>query len=136
LSVDRFAERLRGTRQAIKRALMDQRRLAGVGNIYANEALFRARIDPSRPASGLTRRELGRLYRAVRAVMREAIAAGGTTVRDYRTSTGARGAFQMVLRVYGRTGEPCVTCGTPLVGTHAIDGRATTLCWKCQGGAV
>lgn len=134
-TVAAFAGRLRGTRQAIKKVLMDQRKLAGVGNIYANEALFRARIDPSRPADRLTGPETARLHGAVRAVLAEAIAARGTTVRDYRTGTGGTGAFQFALAVYGRGGEPCPRCGTPLATTHAIDGRATTLCWRCQGGA-
>lgn len=127
-----FAARLRGTRQAIKKALMDQRRLAGIGNIYANEALFMARIDPSRRADTLDRAELRALHASVRRVLRAAVTARGTTVRDYRTGTGQRGAFQHVLRVYGRGGEPCATCGTPLATTHAIDGRATTFCWRCQ----
>ena len=129
-----FAARLGGTRQAIKKVLMDQRRLAGVGNIYANEALFRAGIDPSRPAHHVGREAAARLYDAVRAVLGEAIAAQGTTVRDYRTGTGGRGRFQFVLDVYGRGGEPCHRCGTMLQTTHAIDGRATTFCWRCQAG--
>jgi formamidopyrimidine-DNA glycosylase len=129
-----FDARLRGTRQAIKKALMDQRRLAGVGNIYANEALFRAGVDPSRPAHRLAPEAVARLYRAVRAVLGEAIAAQGTTFRDYRTGTGRRGGFQFVLDVYGRGGKPCHRCGTTLQTTHAIDGRATTFCWRCQAG--
>lgn len=127
-----FSERLGGSRQAIKKAIMDQRRLAGVGNIYANEALFRAGIDPSRRADRLTAGDYEALFGAVRAVLGEAVAARGTTVRDYRTGTGQRGSFQTGLEVYGRGGEPCVRCGTTLVTTHAIDGRATTWCWRCQ----
>jgi formamidopyrimidine-DNA glycosylase len=129
-----FAAQFRGTRQAIKKALMDQHRLAGVGNIYANEALFRAGIDPSRPANRLSAEALVRLHREVRAVLSEAIAAQGTTLRDYRTGTGRRGAFQFKLYVYGRGGEPCARCGTILQTTHLIDGRATTFCWRCQRG--
>lgn len=127
-----FAERLRGTRTAIKKAIMDQRRLVGVGNIYANEALFDARIDPSRPADRLSPEERRRLYRAIRAVLVRAIASSGTTVRDYRTGTGAAGRFQLALRVYDRGGAPCRRCGRRLATTHAIDGRQTTLCWFCQ----
>jgi len=127
-----FGERLTGTRQAIKKVLMDQRRLAGVGNIYANEALFRAGIDPSRPANRVGSEAAARLYEAVRAVLGEAIAAKGTTFRDYRTGTGRKGGFQFVLDVYGRGGEPCHRCGTILQTTHTIDGRATTFCWRCQ----
>ncbi|NIM48305.1 MAG: bifunctional DNA-formamidopyrimidine glycosylase/DNA-(apurinic or apyrimidinic site) lyase [Gemmatimonadales bacterium] len=129
----RFAEQLRGTRQAIKKVLMDQRRLAGVGNIYANESLFRAGIDPSRPAHRLTAAESEQLYHSLRSVLHEAIVAQGTTFRDYRTGTGQAGTFQHVLQAYGRGGQPCRRCGARLVTTHAIDGRATTFCWQCQG---
>jgi formamidopyrimidine-DNA glycosylase len=127
-----FAERLAGTRQAIKKAIMDQTRLAGVGNIYANEALFQARIDPSKPASTLSLEELGALHTAIRDVFERALASDGTTFRDYRTGTGEPGRFQLELAVYGRGGEPCTHCGRRLVTTHAIDGRATTLCAFCQ----
>ena len=127
-----FADRLRGTRQAIKKALMDQRRIAGVGNIYANEALFRAGIDPSTPTDQLSIDDHRRLYRTVRHVLRQAVKAGGTTIRDYRTGTGEQGSYQSTLLVYGREGRPCRKCGTRLAGTHAIDGRATTFCWRCQ----
>ena len=132
----RFARQMQGSGRAIKKVLMDQRRLAGVGNIYANEALYRAKLDPSRRADELTRAELARLYRGVRGVLREALAARGTTVRDYRTGTGQPGAYQHVLRVYGRGGEPCLRCGEHLVTTHAIDGRATTFCRRCQDVAA
>jgi formamidopyrimidine-DNA glycosylase len=130
----RFRAALAGTTQAIKKALMDQRRLAGVGNIYANEALFLAGIDPSRRADRLDAAAAARLFDAVRAVLTGAIGARGTTVRDYRTGTGQRGSYQFALHVYDRAGEPCVRCGTPLATTHAIDGRQTTFCWRCQGG--
>ncbi len=128
-----FVERLQGTRQAIKKALMDQRRIAGIGNIYANEALFRARIDPSRRTDRLSDEDLKRLYRAVRHVLRQAVRAGGTTVRDYRNGTGGKGSYQRTLLVYGRGGAPCRRCRTRLATTHDIDGRATTFCWRCQG---
>ncbi|HKI95419.1 MAG TPA: bifunctional DNA-formamidopyrimidine glycosylase/DNA-(apurinic or apyrimidinic site) lyase [Gemmatimonadales bacterium] len=131
--VPRFRARLRGTRQAIKKVLMDQRRIAGVGNIYANEALFEARIDPSRRADRLSTDETTQLWSAVRGVLSRAIAARGTTVRDYRTGTGQPGSFQFALHVYGHGGDPCPRCGARLATTHAIDGRATTFCWRCQG---
>jgi len=131
-SAARFAAALRGTRTAVKKAIMDQRRLAGVGNIYANEALFDARIDPSRPANRLTTAELGDLHAAILDVLRRALAASGTTVRDYRTGTGEPGSFQLELKAYDRGGQPCVRCGHRLVTTHAIDGRQTTLCAFCQ----
>ena len=127
-----FASQLAGTRVAIKKALMDQRRIAGVGNIYANEALFRAGIDPSRQTDRLGREAMSRLFRETRVVLSEAIEAKGTTLRDYRTGTGETGSFQGVLQVYGRGGQPCVSCGATLATTHAIDGRATTFCYKCQ----
>ncbi len=127
-----FAAQLRGTRQAIKKVLMDQRRLAGVGNIYANEALFRARIDPSRRSDRLRPQEAHALFGSLREVLQAAIAAKGTTVRDYRTGTGQAGSFQDILQVYGRGGLACPRCGTRLATTHAIDARQTTFCWRCQ----
>jgi formamidopyrimidine-DNA glycosylase len=127
-----LARQLAGTRMSIKKALMDQRRIAGVGNIYANEALFRARIDPSRRSDLLEPEAISRLHSEVRRVLNEAITAKGTTLRDYRTGTGETGSFQDTLLVYGRGGLPCVSCGTTLATTHAIDGRATTFCYRCQ----
>lgn len=127
-----FAERLRTTRTAVKKAIMDQRRVAGVGNIYANEALFEAGIDPSKPTHKLSLAEFARLHEAVVGVLNRAVAASGTTVRDYRTGTGGTGRFQFELRVYGRGGKPCVQCGKRLAMTHAIDMRATTFCPGCQ----
>ena len=127
-----LAERLRGTTVAIKKAIMDQRRLAGVGNIYANEALFEAGIDPPKRTSKLSLEEFARLHTAVTGVLGRALAASGTTVRDYRTGTGASGRFQFELKVYGRARQPCVVCGRRLTTTHAIDGRQTTLCATCQ----
>jgi formamidopyrimidine-DNA glycosylase len=127
-----FAARLAGTRAAIKKAIMDQRRVVGVGNIYANEALFLAGIDPSRSAANLTPDEVSNLHGQIQAVLRRAIAASGTTVRDYRTGTGEAGSFQFELKVYDRAGEPCVVCGRRLASTHAIDGRQTTFCYSCQ----
>ena len=131
-TVTAFAERLRGTRAAIKKAIMDQRRLVGVGNIYANEALFQAGIDPSRSAARLTHDEIAALHAAIQDVLRRAIAASGTTVSDYRTGTGQAGSFQFALKVYDRAGEECVRCGRRLATTHAIDGRQTTFCYSCQ----
>jgi formamidopyrimidine-DNA glycosylase len=127
-----LAQQLAGTRTAIKKALMDQRRIAGVGNIYANEALFRAGIDPSRRSDLVDRAAISRLHAEIRDVLSEAIDAKGTTLRDYRTGTGESGSFQGTLRVYGRGGLPCINCGATLATTHAIDGRATTFCYRCQ----
>ncbi len=123
----------RGT-LAVKKALMDQRRLAGVGNIYANEALWMARVDPSRAARTIRPDEAARVHQAVVEVLRRSVAGRGTTVRDYRTGTGEPGTFQGRLAVYGRSGEPCLRCGggKRIALTHAIDARATYFCPGCQ----
>jgi formamidopyrimidine-DNA glycosylase len=120
------------SRQAIKKVIMDQRHLAGVGNIYANEALFAAGIDPSKPADRLTSEDHAKLYAEIRRILQAAITSKGSTVRDYRTGTGASGQFQLELLVYEREGQPCVRCGTRLAGTHEIDGRITVFCFRCQ----
>lgn len=127
-----FADRLKGTRTAVKKAIMDQRRLAGVGNIYANEALFDARLNPAKSTHKLSLEEFARLHAAIVDVLHRALASSGTTLRDYRTGTGEEGRFQFELRVYGRGGERCVSCGRKLVMTHEIDKRQTTYCKKCQ----
>jgi formamidopyrimidine-DNA glycosylase len=123
---------LRGRRQAIKKVLMDQRIVAGIGNIYANEALWRAGIDPSREAGSVTAGEGPALRDAIVAVLTESIALRGTSFRDYRDASGARGGFVERLAVYGHAGDPCPNCGSRLIGTHAIDGRMTVLCARCQ----
>lgn len=120
------------SRQAIKKVIMDQRYLAGVGNIYANEALFASGIDPSRPANRLTPDDHRRLHAEIRRILLAAIASKGSTVRDYRTGTGQPGNFQLELLVYEREGKPCVRCGTRLAGTHDIDARITVFCFRCQ----
>lgn len=129
---DRLAEILAGSRQAVKKVLMDQRRIAGVGNIYANEALFAAGIDPSRAANRVRPDEARRLHAELARILRAAIDSNGTTFRDYRTGTGEPGNFQLELFVYGREGEPCKVCGTRLTGTHLIDARISVLCHRCQ----
>ena len=131
-TADDFAGRLGRSRQAIKKVLMDQRYVVGVGNIYANEALFAARIDPSRPANRVTPAEYAALHAEVRRILTAAIRSKGTTFRDYRTGTGEKGNFQFELLVYGREGEPCRRCGTRLTLTHLIDGRSTVFCHRCQ----
>jgi len=131
-TAEAFQGSLKRTRQAIKKALMDQKLIAGVGNIYANEALFAAGIDPSRSASSLSKDEYGRLFVELQRILSAAIEAEGTTFRDYRTGTGEPGNFQLELLVYGREGEPCRRCGTRLVGTHTIDARITVFCYRCQ----
>ena len=123
---------LRGSSQAVKKLLMDQRRVAGLGNIYANEALWRAGIDPSRVGRSIRPDELARLHGCIVSVLRESIDARGTSFRDYRDASGQRGAFAGRLDVYGRGGEPCHRCGGRLVATGAVDGRTTVLCPRCQ----
>jgi formamidopyrimidine-DNA glycosylase len=123
---------LRATNQPVKKLLMEQRKIAGIGHIYANEALWRARIDPSRSGKSLSADEAGLLHGSIVGVLNEAIAARGTSFRDYRDASGNRGSFVTQLAAYGRGGLPCHRCGARLVSTHAIDGRATTLCVRCQ----
>jgi len=127
-----FSVLVRSSRRPIKVVLMDQRRLAGVGNIYANEALWRSGIDPSRDADTLSPGETASLLESLRHVLTASIAARGTSFRDYRDARGERGAFVAQLAVYGRGGEPCVRCGRRLVSTHAVDGRGTVFCPTCQ----
>ncbi len=126
-----LTQRLRGRRAPIKAALLDQRTLAGVGNIYADEALWRARISPRRPAGELTQAELRKLHRGIRDSLRAGIARQGATLRDYRAPDGTRGRMQHEFKVYGRGGEPCPRCGTPIEKTR-LGGRGTWFCPHCQ----
>jgi formamidopyrimidine-DNA glycosylase len=123
---------LRGSKQAVKKVLMDQRVVVGIGNIYANEACWRAGIDPSRSARTVTADDAAALRNGIIGVLTDSIAARGTSFRDYRDASGGRGDFERSLAVYGRGGEPCLRCGARLVETHAIDGRTTVLCAGCQ----
>jgi formamidopyrimidine-DNA glycosylase len=123
---------LRATSQPVKKVLMEQRKIAGIGNIYANEALWRSRIDPSRPAASVSLEEAELLRNSIVSVLKEAIEARGTSFRDYRDARGQRGSFVEKLDAYGRGGLPCHRCGSKLVTTHAVDGRATTMCIRCQ----
>jgi formamidopyrimidine-DNA glycosylase len=123
---------LRGSRQPVKKVLMDQRVVVGIGNIYANEACWRAGIDPSRSARDVDADEAVRLHAAITSVLTESIGARGTSFRDYRDASGGRGDFERSLAAYGRGGQPCLRCGARLVETHAIDGRTTVLCAGCQ----
>lgn len=126
-----LAARFDGRRAPVKAALLDQRAAAGMGNIYADEALWRAQIHPLRPAGDLDAQELRRLHKAVREALRAGIARQGTTLRDYRTPDGAEGRMQTALRVYGREGEPCYRCGS-LIGKTRAAGRGTWYCPSCQ----
>jgi formamidopyrimidine-DNA glycosylase len=121
----------RGRRVAIKQLIMDSHLVVGVGNIYASEALFRARIRPQRQARSLSRTEAARLVRAIRTVLRHAIRAGGTTLRDYRGADGAPGYFRQKLYVYERRGKPCRRCRTAVRGVPQGQ-RSTYYCPSCQ----
>jgi formamidopyrimidine-DNA glycosylase len=127
----RLADQLRHRRVAIKSALLDQRTFAGMGNIYADEALWRARLHPLRPANSLGAEDVEELRRAVKSALRAGIARQGATLRDYSTPDGRRGRMQHALKVYGRSGEPCERCGTPIEKIR-IGGRGTWYCPSCQ----
>ena len=128
---DEFAARLRARRARLKALLLDQEFLRGLGNIYADEALFRAGLHPLRSAAAVGPRKARDLHGAIQAVLHDAIDAGGTSIRDYRDSRGAPGAFQRQIRIYGRAGAPCVTCGT-LVRRVLVAQRSTHFCPRCQ----
>ncbi len=127
----RLGERLAGRRTSLKAALLDQRTLAGMGNIYVDEALWRARLNPLRPAACLGRGELRRLHRGIRAALEQGLARQGSTLRDYRLPDGSGGSMQDEFRVYGRRDEPCDRCGTPIARTQ-VAGRTTWFCPTCQ----
>ena len=127
----RLGERLAGRRTSLKAALLDQRTLAGMGNIYVDEALWRARLNPLRAASGLDRTELRRLHRGIRAALEHGLARQGSTLRDYRLPDGSGGSMQDEFRVYGRRDEPCDRCGT-LIARTQVAGRTTWFCPTCQ----
>lgn len=131
LSAARLAARLQGRRASLKAALLDQRTVAGLGNIYVDEALWRARLHPRRLAGSLDGEEVRRLHRAVRDALRLGIANQGSTLSTYALPDGATGRMQDEFRVYGRGGEPCERCGT-LLERLVVAGRGTTYCPRCQ----
>jgi formamidopyrimidine-DNA glycosylase len=131
ISLDDFAALFRPRRTSIKAALLNQKLLHGVGNIYADESLFRAGIRPRRMARHLKRAELDRLHAALQTVLREAIALGGSSVSDYVDAAGVEGFFQLEHRVYLRTGRPCLVCGIP-IRRIVVAGRGTHYCSHCQ----
>jgi formamidopyrimidine-DNA glycosylase len=126
-----LGERLAGRRAPIKAALLDQRTIAGMGNIYVDEALWRARIHPLRPARDLDHDDVKRLHRSVRRALEVGLARQGATIRNYATPDGESGAMQHEFKVYGRAGEPCPRCRTPIEKTRA-GGRGTWYCPSCQ----
>jgi len=131
VDLDRFIALFRGRKAPIKSALLNQKLLRGVGNIYADESLFRAGIRPRRRASTITRGQLEKLHTAVKEVLKEAIALGGSSISDYVDADGEEGFFQLQHRVYGREAEPCLVCKTPITRV-VIAGRSSHYCSKCQ----
>ena len=131
VDLDRFVELFRGRKTPIKSALLNQKLLRGVGNIYADESLFRAGIRPRRRATTITHEQLRKLYLSIQGVLKEAIALGGSSVSDYVNADGEEGFFQLQHRVYGREAEPCLVCKTP-VKRVLIAGRSSHYCPKCQ----
>jgi formamidopyrimidine-DNA glycosylase len=131
ISADQFAALFRQRRTSIKAALLNQKLLHGVGNIYADESLFRAGIRPRRMARYLKRAELDRLHASLQSVLKEAISLGGSSVSDYVDAAGVEGFFQLEHRVYMRTGQPCLVCGTP-IRRILVAGRGTHYCPHCQ----
>jgi formamidopyrimidine-DNA glycosylase len=131
VSLDDFVRLFRKSKAPIKAALLNQKLLHGVGNIYADESLFRAGIRPRRRANSITRAEYALLHSALQQVLKEAIAAGGSSVSDYVDANGDEGFFQFQHRAYGREGEPCLTCKTP-IKKIVVGGRGTHYCPWCQ----
>lgn len=131
ISLEDFVALFRGRKTAIKAALLNQALLHGVGNIYADESLFRAGIRPKRQAGRLTRAELARLREALISVLTHAISLGGSSVSDYVDADGVRGFFQLEHKVYMRTGEPCLICKAP-IKKIVVGGRSTHFCLNCQ----
>lgn len=131
ISAEEFAALFKVRKLAIKAALLNQNLLHGVGNIYADESLFRAGIRPTRQSGRLTKAELERLRLALKAVLKRAIKLGGSSVSDYVDAEGMRGYFQIEHKVYGHGGDPCTVCGT-LIKKIVVGGRGTHYCPKCQ----
>jgi formamidopyrimidine-DNA glycosylase len=131
VELERFVTLFKGRNTPIKSALLNQKLLSGVGNIYADEALFRSGIRPTRKASSLTKEQLRKLFLAVQTVLKEAIAAGGSSVSNYVNADGEAGYFQIQHRVYGREGEPCLVCKSP-IKRIVIAGRSAHYCPRCQ----
>ncbi len=131
ITLEDFIPLFRGRKTPIKSALLNQKLLSGVGNIYADESLFRAKVRPRRRATSLTRAELEKLHKGLLAVLREAIKLGGSSINDYVDAEGNAGFFQLKHRVYGREGKPCLVCRTPIKRV-IIAGRSSHYCPHCQ----
>ncbi len=126
-----LAQRIEGRKAQIKGLLLNQSVVAGVGNIYADESLFRSGIHPKAKASDLSKESLEKLFTELQAVLRQAISENGSSIRDYVDAGGDAGGFQNSFKVYGKKGEPCPTCGKIFEGA-TVAGRGTTFCSKCQ----
>jgi len=131
VTADGFSRRFSGRKAVIKALLLNQEVVAGLGNIYVDESLFDARIHPLTPARQLSRDDLNRLRRSVRKILRRAIAAGGSSIRDYVDGEGRKGNFQVRHKVYGREGKPCLACGTKIERIR-VAGRSSFFCPNCQ----
>jgi formamidopyrimidine-DNA glycosylase len=135
LEPQNWHERLAATARCLKAVLLDQRIVAGVGNIYADEALFQARLPPTRPACDLSLAEAGRLRRAIVAVLNRGIKYRGSSIRDYVGGSGRKGRYQEKFLVYRRTGDPCRRCGGAIARVR-LAGRSTHFCPRCQSAAT
>jgi formamidopyrimidine-DNA glycosylase len=131
MPLDQWREALKGTQRNLKAALLDQSLIAGVGNIYADESCFLARLDPRRKGSSLKVAEKDRLLDSIQKVLTKAIECRGSTIRDYVGGSGLQGGYQGEFQAYGRTGEPCTTCGSPIQCVR-LAGRSTHFCSRCQ----
>lgn len=131
MSKNELIGKLKKTKRAIKEVILDQKVLAGVGNIYANDGLWEGRIDPRRPACSLTEKEVGKLLASLRLVLERGLATGGASDNSYVNALGEKGSYQKEFRVYKRTNQPCYRCGTNLKRI-VVGGRGTWVCEKCQ----
>lgn len=131
LTASYLAGRLGGRRKTVKGCLLDQRVVAGIGNIYADEILFRAGVRPKKSAARLTKAECAAIVRATKEILAEAICAGGSTIRDYVDSSMRAGSFQLAHQVYGRAGKPCYSCGS-ILKSVTVGGRSSVYCPHCQ----
>lgn len=131
IEYESFRDRIKRTRRPIKTALLDQGLIAGIGNIYADEALHRAGVRPRRMSSRVRHRELERLHHSIQVILTEAIEAGGSTIQSFKDPRGGEGRYQGAHAVYGRAGEACRTCGTK-IRSMTLNGRSTCWCQECQ----
>jgi formamidopyrimidine-DNA glycosylase len=130
-TLESLAGCLRNRKAPVKSVILDQRRIAGIGNIYADEALFEAGVMPTRPAGTLSEGEVAALHAAIRDVLMRGVESRGASFRDYVDAEGQSGGMQMLVKVFRRTGKPCYVCGTPIERCK-VAGRSTHYCPRCQ----